>query len=160
MTGAHFFLLNFNQLLLRAVNSVAVATLRQQHLLLCERPWPLILYITNQDLGLMKAFNLLGAITNTFTDSELRKVIHVSKDGSNVNLNPVNKWVSRCFATIEYWILRPPLYLQCIQSCNNQKPTGWELMSFLQALCNLFKHSPARQSNYTQLSKSTLLILS
>lgn len=33
--------------------------------------------------------------------------------------------------------------------------TGWEIMAFLRALYNLFKNSPARRSDYTQLSQST-----
>ena len=115
-------------------------------------------YFTSAFLGHARAVDLLQAFNDNILPAFMKKIIQISMDGSNVNLKflkDMQQNLSHCHHGKQ---------LIDIGSCglhvlHNAFKTSiqivkWKVAEFLRALFNLFNYSPARRSEFTNITKS------
>lgn len=112
-------------------------------------------YVTSAFLGRTRATDLLTSFLESIADLKKDKLLQISMDGPNVN------WA---FIDLLKKQLTGPKLLE-LGSCGLHTvhgafkhaivATGWEIVSYLRALWNIFKWYPVRKAQYMEYSGST-----
>lgn len=120
-------------------------------------------YYTSVFLGHTTAADMLDAIKKSIPEGDLKKLIQVSMDGPNVNL--------KLLTDLQNYLNESPDTLQLLNigTCGlhtihnafkvAMMSTGWDLIKFLRSLHNMFHKAPARRSDYTHITGSSIFPL-
>lgn len=123
-------------------------------------------YVTSTFLGHATSGDILTAFTSAISDQNLdiRKMIHVSSDGPNVNLKFTRELKATLAATdpdapelFEIGTCALHIVHGAYKSAHNA--CAWQVHSFLRSLYYLFKDFPSRRADYEAITKSSVFPL-
>ncbi|CAH0563016.1 unnamed protein product [Brassicogethes aeneus] len=121
-------------------------------------------YMSSAFLGHAKASDIIKAIKNEIAELNSQKLLQIGMDGPNVNLKVLKEFVDQRRNENEDYPQLIDIGSCSIHTLHRSfqvavQETGWDLASILRGLWQIFKDSPARRSDFEEISKNKIFPL-